>query len=1528
MRTLYFFATAYILMAAVACQPLREAKAELEVSRKAYRKPRRPLKPPRPATPKAKCRIEAISELFSHFANRGRAARNAASVAAQTDIKPLESTAHTRFQQSPSAKSDGIASPACPESPFKPRNKHFRFGGDEGGYVADADHAGHNAKLYDRPPSSTKLGIGADASGARVEEDRLRLSAEDKAMAGPQSHTVTRHQMFLGLIFGTMAVNLLWYKIRAAIDRKADIKAKARASENQQAALQQAFAESAALRASGSGGSKIQRRSLSSEDMAAHDASVRTSQPKDDRSLRKRSVVPIIKSEKAADKEDQSKTFTKRFNPLEIIGNAAERTRASIGSRASSFRDALQDRRRLVGPIAACIVSMLGLIGAIIYYEVKSQKLDNDLHGSNTEPAEPRPFPPVLRLKDVDNRDDSAFIQTSKDEKLHHTELRKRWDPVTAIIDCWQRRVEDSRRVAVVVMENASSSPRLLLVKLFAGAAALLGVSGALLWYGYRRQSDSTPKPQESKQPETASVPVPNRQHFAEVRHTMLNKRSLDVEPAAHVDVLSVEQGRPALLKREVTDEKIKRRLVRGNPGVTQIPLHKREVLQAQGATNYPTRRSLRRGDEHLEDLQLKDGNLVKRAIGAMAVEGPAEETLGLLDGAEREVERLHFRNKLQWRRRREAFRKAFPSKRILGSSIVTTLLLASIITFHQKLTAARKEEQAARRKARGAATYPVRGSLHKRDPERSAIEPLGREGARLLGHPVGAEFPGTDVAVRWRPAFSPLYRNILIGSAITLAAAIQGTFFWLAIRALKQQTPIQRAAKQQAEEERLQAGFKRSRRPGHLSKCMISRAAISLAVQDFKSLANKAPLKPAEKLARAQRLRKYASVGAGLAAVKGVESLVVYEILQSYKENKLVRQQLRKIKQQQQQQSSGYVGNSYYAPSHILSKRAKVFPLDEHKLAAAREYTSTLPYEIWKQNVNRRLRVWKNNVYDGLWNLKEKVFSIEGALLAGGTLLVGGITYEMKKYYDEIIGKKNPYAHASVGSPHKRDLSSQAQKEESHELAKREPARDDFVKATPSHILSKRFKVLIAHEDVLSAVREYTSIQPYEVREQNVINRFITSKALPHLKKAAMVIEATLLTVAVSLGITYGIQKLKAKKKTPNAHASIGSPHKRDLSSQAQKEESHELAKREPARDDFVKAGIPKMVPHNPAGGRRAELSQAASSTGRCSKNPVNRLKLEKAESAVNLVSGLAGARYGAAKVYEAVCFGGKWLPGRHGNSQRSEGRYKLRKRLMLPTNDGVPVGAALIRLLRQVAIESRRNGLIDPDPHQSQSSSDESKSRNRHTASPVPLFLIPEVTKNPAWKENIRKLQRKHTEDADDDERQEYHSSHHRSFMKRMEHSCLSGVFLTGHKAKDDVDDRMLARTHLPRPPRIALFSFFSRDNEKHQRLSDPARKPSLPPPSLAVDDVHQHAPSNAVAGQRREQQRLLDKRSTSQYSKLSITVFGTLFFMQGIRAIQAIKEHGRKNKHDISPYYSTYPAPRPRYQNTPRSEYTQSF
>lgn len=64
MRFVFVFAAIYILIAAVACQPLREAKAELELSKRFNRKPPDRFKKARPATSKVK-RV-SIAHIFSN----------------------------------------------------------------------------------------------------------------------------------------------------------------------------------------------------------------------------------------------------------------------------------------------------------------------------------------------------------------------------------------------------------------------------------------------------------------------------------------------------------------------------------------------------------------------------------------------------------------------------------------------------------------------------------------------------------------------------------------------------------------------------------------------------------------------------------------------------------------------------------------------------------------------------------------------------------------------------------------------------------------------------------------------------------------------------------------------------------------------------------------------------------------------------------------------------------------------------------------------------------------------------------------------------------------------------------------------------------------------------------------------------------------------------------------------------------------------------------------------------------------------
>lgn len=69
MRVLFLFATAYALIAAVACQPLRDAASELQTRTKVFGKPPKPPNAASHATPKVKrvskhCSYLTIVSLF------------------------------------------------------------------------------------------------------------------------------------------------------------------------------------------------------------------------------------------------------------------------------------------------------------------------------------------------------------------------------------------------------------------------------------------------------------------------------------------------------------------------------------------------------------------------------------------------------------------------------------------------------------------------------------------------------------------------------------------------------------------------------------------------------------------------------------------------------------------------------------------------------------------------------------------------------------------------------------------------------------------------------------------------------------------------------------------------------------------------------------------------------------------------------------------------------------------------------------------------------------------------------------------------------------------------------------------------------------------------------------------------------------------------------------------------------------------------------------------------------------------------
>ncbi|KAJ1023591.1 hypothetical protein NDA16_003208 [Ustilago loliicola] len=1157
MRILFLFATAYILIAAVACQPLREAAAELEVSRKAYRKPRQPPKPPRHSTPKAKRRIEgisaaseAISDLFSRFRSRGgRLARKAAADVAQPGID-----SYTRLKQHPSATLDGLTDPSRPESRFKPRIKPFRFKGDEAGYVADVDHDSLAAKPYKRPPLSAKLSTQAEAAGGQLQVDHTTASAsEPNGQPAKHDGLFTDPKMapyVAGVsVFSVIASWLLARTISQNTQQTDALnQATASSSANQQAVMQRAASVDAARQAAGSGRTEIRRRDLFAGDQAQQAA---------DDSVRKRSVLPIIKPERAADNEGQRETLSKRIDPLQIMSSAAERTRTSIGSSASSFREALReyadDRRQFVGPLVALVLSALGLIGAIVYYEVKSEEISNELAANSTDRAGPSPSPPVLRLMNIEPLDEPSPVEDPENEQ-HSTKLRKRWNPVTAIRDCWQgTTIEDGRRVADEVVQNAPQSAKMLAVKYLTGVLAFFSVSAALLYYGYRGKSDSNsnsnsdpmpmPEPDNSKQPTVPSIPASEHRSSSQIRHTLLKKRSLVVDStvpvllpiagaessdrASKIDEEKTSQqstsphdqaeeedeinskGSSRRFLDAVQSQDLHKRMVRfpqvhrttrtladagetahevspkvyaalavlslllvgsgvgawayheyGDWHLDHTSLHKRslndeaefgdatpvdhsnvernhskklaQTLSKRDVINKMIRRSLMGGKKAYE--------LAPRALKAAGTESNVAEIVPVseIDSAEADhgvrafdptdihMEAGHFKTSpTSSRSSASADDVKYArqhSKRVAGATLCASVLAAGgfdavknvvkharkpgpdsssskspvllqvnkpvlnkqgnqdmqkrmmpMVLHHywgtpvEHGTEALAEEVDEGDKAVVAAgillastvvvgvsavlwyinrkqqTHDNHGPIHKRSTrmvdkrDLDALPPKSlQERAGFDGIEAGAREVSADIHIH-RPEQSRTKEHqpaVVIHECDIDRESIQALAHW--IRA---------------------ADSLLSRAPRHLSKRMISRNAFNLAIADFKSLASKAQLTPAEQQARKHRLRKYGVFVGALAALDGVKTLVLYQVIKDYKENKRIRQQLQQVKQQQQQ-FSGYDEVRDSDAGYILSKRARIVPLHEIEVSAAVPIDHNPAYELWKQKVVHTMKL------------------------------------------------------------------------------------------------------------------------------------------------------------------------------------------------------------------------------------------------------------------------------------------------------------------------------------------------------------------------------------------------------------------------------------------------------------------------------------------------------------------------------------------------------------------------------------------
>ncbi|CDW97075.1 hypothetical protein [Sporisorium scitamineum] len=357
MRLVLLFAAVYILIAAVACQPLREAKAELELSKRYNRKPPDRFKFARPASPKVKRRFQAlasaadaVSEAVSRFRARVRGAKDA-----------VQTTEENTHLVTPKAKpfARPIAKSESPDPSLKPLYK-FEFQGNEAGYTGDIDQDMRKAKLYGRPPvmsgpntdvastSKADASLGTEVEGNKKEYKHMWQDPEQ------------RPWMLAGAVVSALATYLLARNIKQDLETTQNLNAVSASSQDQQqAAVQQALDQNAALEASRSGNSARLRRRNS--DLSANVATEHTQAPR------------------------QVHVF-KRFNPF-----AAIRERVSRISMAEGYSNLVnltmnlpsETKRLLVGYILGA-VAMVTTGSTLIYFYCK---------GIAHHHSDPKPLP-------------------------------------------------------------------------------------------------------------------------------------------------------------------------------------------------------------------------------------------------------------------------------------------------------------------------------------------------------------------------------------------------------------------------------------------------------------------------------------------------------------------------------------------------------------------------------------------------------------------------------------------------------------------------------------------------------------------------------------------------------------------------------------------------------------------------------------------------------------------------------------------------------------------------------------------------------------------------------------------------------------------------------------------------------------------------------------------------------------------------------------------------------------------------------
>ena len=480
---------------------------------------------------------ETFSDLFARIGTRTRGAK-AASRAAE---------AGTDAKRSPLLTRPKPFTPASPESLLPTAPKPFRFNGEETGYAGDADRVSRMAKLYERPPLFPQTGINLHSPTGNVDHTaEVKVEGEPAKRKHFWNDPQQRPKMMIAAAISTAVTLLLARNIKQDLDITQNLNAaRASADAQQQAATQQVLSANAARDAAGSPAT-LQRRDPST------------------------SVKNALRDRLA-----------KRFQPFQLmresLGNAAERTRVSVGSGARSLYDALRSHDVSSKEIATKIVILAatagGLLGAIIYWEIEYHKAVSDDDDSQPKPSMPPSIPHTLPATPSNSSQTSAnplhkrsVIDApqqggplSSDSKLQG-KLDRRFNPFRALRECFQSGpVLEGSRVVRNVIQTAPSEAKELAVKYTLGALAFLGVAGALFYYESKGHSDPAPRPANWTEPTASSSAAPPPAD--EPIHTKLRKRSVDVDQSKVRKEGPSEHGPVAVLhrlsKREMPIEQI-----------------------------------------------------------------------------------------------------------------------------------------------------------------------------------------------------------------------------------------------------------------------------------------------------------------------------------------------------------------------------------------------------------------------------------------------------------------------------------------------------------------------------------------------------------------------------------------------------------------------------------------------------------------------------------------------------------------------------------------------------------------------------------------------------------------------------------------------------------------------------------------------------------------------------------------------------------------------------------------------------------